>query len=97
MLYLLAVSALFFIFNAFLRPAVNTLISKAAGSQQGYASGLSTTYTSLGNIIGPIMAGTLFDVNINFPYLVGAVILFASLSLTFRFQSAKKGAIAEHD
>lgn len=96
-IYLLAVSALFFMFNAFLRPTVSTLISKSAGNNQGYAAGLNTTYTSVGNIVGPILAGTLFDVNIHIPYLVGAVILFASLVLTFQMRNLPKGAAADHD
>jgi DHA1 family multidrug resistance protein-like MFS transporter len=96
-IYLLAVSALFFMFNAFLRPTVSTLISKSAGNSQGYAAGLNTTYTSVGNIIGPILAGTLFDVNIHIPYLVGAAILFASLFLTVHMRHSLKGAATEHD
>lgn len=95
--YLLVVSALFFAFNAFLRPTVSTLISKAAGDRQGYASGLNTTYTSLGNILGPVLAGSLFDKNINIPYIFGAIILLASLSLTIKARSLKKGNLLEHE
>jgi len=31
---------------------------------------------SLGRIVGPIWAGFIFDVNVNYPYLSGAVIMF---------------------
>lgn len=82
LIYLLLVSALFFAFNSFLRPTVGTLIANAAGERQGYAAGLNTTYTSLGSIIGPLLAGWLFDVQLNLPYLLGAVILAAALGLT---------------
>lgn len=82
--FLLGVSALFFAFNAMLRPTVSTLISNAAGDRQGYASGLNTTYTSLGNVIGPVFAGYLFDINLNLPYILGAFILMASLVLTLQ-------------
>jgi MFS transporter, DHA1 family, multidrug resistance protein len=95
--YLLVVSALFFAFNAFLRPTVSTLIANAAGDRQGYASGLNTTYTSLGNILGPLLAGTLFDKHMNIPYIFGAVILLASLSLTLNIQKSEKGRIPGHD
>ncbi|MCM3781712.1 MFS transporter [Neobacillus mesonae] len=81
--YLLVVSSLFFAFNAFLRPTLSTMISKAAGDRQGYASGLNTTYTSLGTILGPILAGTLFDWHLHLPYIFGAVILLTALSITF--------------
>ncbi len=82
LIYLLLVSALFFAFNSFLRPTVGTLIANAAGDRQGYAAGLNTTYTSLGSIIGPLLAGWLFDVQLNLPYILGAFILAAALGLT---------------
>jgi DHA1 family multidrug resistance protein-like MFS transporter len=37
--------------------------------------GLSNSFVSLGRIVGPIMAGIIFDINPNFPYLAGALIL----------------------
>lgn len=81
--YLLAISAIFFTFNSFLRPTVNTLLANEASSdEQGFVSGLNTTYTSMGNIIGPIMAGNLFDMHMNLPYTVGAFILFGTIFLT---------------
>ncbi|GGI96393.1 MFS transporter [Paenibacillus hunanensis] len=80
--YLLAVSALFFAFNAFLRPTVNTLLANHAGDdEQGFVAGLNTTYGSIGSIIGPVVAGTLFDKHIELPYIVGAIILIATLAL----------------
>lgn len=82
-IYLLAVSSIFFAFNSFLRPTVNTMLSNSAGkNEQGFVSGLNTTYTSIGNILGPIVAGNLFDTHINLPYVVGAVILFGTIFLT---------------
>ncbi|MBL4933320.1 MFS transporter [Clostridium paridis] len=82
-IYLLAVSSIFFAFNSFLRPTVNTLLSNETKSdEQGFVSGLNTTYTSMGNIIGPIMAGNLFDINFNLPYILGALILFGTIFLT---------------
>ncbi|OWA35966.1 MFS transporter [Saccharibacillus sp. O16] len=102
LIYLLLVSALFFAFNSFLRPTVGTLIANAAGDRQGYAAGLNTTYTSLGSIIGPLLAGWLFDVQLNLPYILGAFILAAALGLTVgRFGQAPVGSItakeASHD
>lgn len=80
-IYLIITSSIFFAFNSLLRPTVNTLLSKEAGDQQGFVSGLNNTYNSMGNIIGPIMAGTLFDVNINLPYIMGAFILLGTIGL----------------
>ncbi|WP_336077253.1 MFS transporter [Paenibacillus sp. 203] len=92
--YLLAVSALFFAFNAFLRPTVNTMIANSAGDRQGYAAGLNTTYTSLGNILGPILAGLLFDKHIHIPYIFGAIILASALFLTLQKPKNEKRMVA---
>lgn len=75
-IYLLIVSSIFFAFNSFLRPTVTTLLSNEAGSdEQGFVSGLNTTYTSMGSIVGPIMAGYLFDKQINLPYIMATLFL----------------------
>jgi DHA1 family multidrug resistance protein-like MFS transporter len=37
--------------------------------------GLSNSFVSLGRVVGPITAGIIFDINPNFPYLSGALIL----------------------
>lgn len=95
--YLLAVSVLFFAFNAFLRPTVSTLIANSAGDRQGYAAGLSTTYTSIGSILGPVIAGQLFDWQLNTPYILGAVILVLALVLTVRTANNKRKGTALHD
>ncbi|MGI2327361.1 MFS transporter [Planococcus sp. YIM B11945] len=86
---ILLVAAVFFTSAALLRPAINTLISKLAGDQQGFAAGMNNAYMSLGNMIGPALAGILFDINISFPYIAGTVILLGCFFLAFTW-SAKK-------
>lgn len=83
-----------FIFLAFdlLRPAVTTFLSKAGGKEQGFVAGMNSTYTSLGNIVGPAMAGILFDVNIHYPYLFAAVIMVFGLCITVMW---KENELAE--
>ncbi|MCQ6562755.1 MFS transporter [Paenibacillus mendelii] len=73
-----------FIFLAFdlLRPALTTYLSRTAGKEQGFVAGMNSTYTSLGNIVGPAMGGILFDVNIHYPYLFAAVIMVIGLGIT---------------
>ena len=66
----------FFIFmNAMLRPSISAIISREATTGQGIAMGLNNSFMSLGRIIGPLWAGTMFDINIIFPYLTGMVVL----------------------
>ncbi len=72
-------AAIFFLtLTSLLRPAVNTMLSKLAGDQQGFAGGMNTSFISLANIAGPSAAGFLFDVNMEFPYMLGAAILAIS-------------------
>ncbi|MCR8634587.1 MFS transporter [Paenibacillus radicis (ex Xue et al. 2023)] len=77
-----------FIFLAFdlLRPALTTYLSKTAEKEQGFIAGMNSTYTSLGNIVGPALGGILFDVDINYPYLFAAVILFIGLVITMMWK-----------
>ncbi|GAA3409391.1 MFS transporter [Paenibacillus hodogayensis] len=95
-IYVLIVTVLFFALTSIMRPAINTLLSKSAGDEQGFVAGMNNAYMSLGNIFGPAVAGTLFDVHINAPYLLGAVILLFSLYLSMsRGRVPKKIALAD--
>lgn len=84
--YWLIVTVTFILFLSIdiLRPAVGTQLSKMAGEQQGYVAGLNSAYTSLGNIAGPVIAGFLFDFNINSPYIAAAIVLFLCFLLAVR-------------
>lgn len=72
---ILLVATIFSTATSLLRPAVNTLVSKLAGKEQGYAAGMMNAYMSLGNMIGPATAGYIFDMNMESPYIVGTIIL----------------------
>jgi MFS transporter, DHA1 family, multidrug resistance protein len=78
-LFMLMMNILFILFTSILRPAINTLLSKMAGNEQGFSAGMNNAYSSLGNIIGPSLAGVLFDVSFNGPFIFGAVILLGSI------------------
>jgi MFS transporter, DHA1 family, multidrug resistance protein len=80
----------FFVFaNAMLRPAIQSAISKRTSGGQGAAMGMVNAFMSLGRVAGPLWAGFLFDVNLIYPYLTGAVIMAAGfvLSLVWRDNS----------
>lgn len=68
--------AFFTLTTALLSPAVSALISKWSNMEQGITMGWSNAFMSLGRIIGPLWAGFVFDVNIEYPYISGAVIMF---------------------
>lgn len=77
-----AVTFLVFLSMDILRPALGTLMSKMTTNQQGYVAGLNSAYTSLGNIIGPIIAGALYDINIDYPYWMAGGVLFVCFLLS---------------
>ena len=64
----------FILSNAMIRPGVSTLISKRATIGQGIAMGLNNSFMSLGRVVGPLLAGTLIDINLNLPYISGSLI-----------------------
>jgi len=59
----------------FLRPSIHALASKRTTIGQGASMGLSNSFVSLGRMVGPILAGIIFDIHPNYPYLSGALIL----------------------
>ena len=80
---ILIVATFFSIATTFIRPAVNTLISKLAGDEQGYAAGMNNAYMSLGNMFGPALAGVLFEWNRDSPYILGAIVLVGCFTLAY--------------
>ena len=86
---ILLVASLNTVAATFIRPAVNTVISKSAGAEQGFAAGMNNAYMSLGNMVGPICAGFLYDWKMESPYIFGAFILLSCFVLTY-FWSMKK-------
>lgn len=65
----------------FLRPSIHSLTSQRASLGQGAAMGLSNSFVSLGRMIGPLWAGSLFDLHPDLPYLSGIAILLVCFAL----------------
>lgn len=94
------VSLVIFLAMAILRPVLNILVSKMAAGEIGFAMGMATAYMSLGNVLGPISAGMLYDVNINYPFFLGLGLLVVTLSIAMAWRkttNAKSMAHAEAD
>lgn len=87
---ILLVATIFSTATSLLRPAVNTLVSKLAGKEQGYAAGMMNAYMSLGNMVGPATAGYIFDINMSSPYVVGMFILLLCFSLAAYWAKSNK-------
>ncbi|MBD2449798.1 MFS transporter [Nostoc sp. FACHB-152] len=60
--YFVVISILYSLFNSLVQPMINTLISLNAKPQdQGTAMGLNSSYLSISNAIGPVIAGMLIN------------------------------------
>ncbi|MCM0598119.1 MFS transporter [Periweissella fabalis] len=66
-----------------IRPAITTYLTKFGESKQGLMNGLNMSLTSVGNIVGPIMAGVLLDINYHYPYGIVLVFMCLSIGMTF--------------
>lgn len=83
--YLNILLATIFVFIGFdlMRPAVTSYLSKVAGNEQGFVSGMNSMFTSFGNMFGPIVGGALFDINLDYPFYFAAIALVIGIILTF--------------
>jgi DHA1 family multidrug resistance protein-like MFS transporter len=73
---ILLATGFFILSKTLLRPAAFALISRRSAASQGTAMGLSNAFMGLGRVVGPIWAGFIFDVNVDYPYLSGAAVMF---------------------
>ncbi|OHX52152.1 multidrug transporter [Planococcus salinarum] len=80
------VSLVIFLATSILRPVLNTLISKMANGEVGFAMGMNNAYMSIGNVMGPLSAGLLYDVNIMFPFILGLIMLMITITITLVWQ-----------
>ncbi|MGE1165848.1 MFS transporter [Peribacillus simplex] len=80
------ISLIIFLSTSILRPVLNTLISKMAGNEQGFAMGMNNAYMSIGNVLGPTLAGMMYDVHITYPFMLGLFLLFITLMITMAWQ-----------
>ncbi|HSJ36734.1 MAG TPA: MFS transporter [Planococcus sp. (in: firmicutes)] len=89
------VSLVIFLATSILRPVLNTLISKMADGEVGFAMGMNNAYMSIGNVLGPLSAGLLYDVNIIFPFILGLIMLLITMSITLLWQRSRAVKTAE--
>src|SRR5690625_22611 len=72
---MILITSIVFFSGDILRPAVTSFLSKIAGENRGYIAGMNSAYTSLGMIIGAIIGGVLFDMQLDMPSVCAAVVL----------------------
>lgn len=85
--------SVFVLSNSLLRPVVSSLTSKRYTEGQGIAMGLNNAFMSLGRIAGPIWAGSLFDVNFNYPYISGSAVMLIGFFISLVWLSKEPASI----
>ena len=70
--------------SGLLNPSRSALLSRGApAAYQGQALGISHSLAALGRIIGPAMAGILFEYNVSFPFWYSSIIMLLAFGLSF--------------
>ncbi|WP_026865854.1 MFS transporter [Jeotgalicoccus marinus] len=82
---IMAIAFIIFVGFDLIRPAATTFLSHIAGDNQGFAGGMNSFFTSLANVVGPIIGGILFDINLDLPYYFSAVVLVIGFLITVIF------------
>lgn len=81
---LFATTVVYIIGSTLLGPTVNTLISKRATTGQGTALGLGNSFQSLGRTVGPLWAGSAYDIYPTLSFWTGAAIQAIALAVSLR-------------
>jgi DHA1 family multidrug resistance protein-like MFS transporter len=88
---------LFVFMTAILTPAVSSLTSKRAETQQGMAMGLSNSFMSLGRIAGPLWAGFALDISMILPFVSGALIMLIGFIISLVWLKGEKSIHSIHE
>jgi DHA1 family tetracycline resistance protein-like MFS transporter len=78
-----------------MQPTLNSLISRCAGpEEQGEVMGVAQSIGSLSRVLGPLIAGALFEAfGRNSPFLWGAVLVGGALLVGWRLPRGLAGAV----
>ncbi|MCI3921481.1 MFS transporter [Paenibacillus sp. TRM 82003] len=86
--------SVFAVGNSLLRPCVTSLITQTTQAGQGVTNGLSSSMDSLGRIVGPLVAGGLFELKSALPFFVGAAVSLGAMLLLNGFVDKRRIAEA---
>ena len=79
----LAVTIVVFVGFDLIRPAATSYLSKIAGNEQGFVGGMNSMFTSIGNMVGPIVGGMLFDIDVDYPFYFATIVLIGGSILAY--------------
>jgi len=90
MIQFLFVAIIFSFSNSFIGPLTQTVLSRETDpSSQGSILGLNSSYMSMGQMIGPILGGSLATLAVHYPFLAGS--FFASICFILSFKVLRPG------
>ncbi len=77
------VSVLLSMANSLTFPLTQTLLSESADhTEQGAVQGVNSSYMSVGQILGPIIAGLFASITIQLPFLIGGLIMMVCFMIS---------------
>ncbi|MCE7792327.1 MFS transporter [Salipaludibacillus sp. CUR1] len=87
----------FILLNALLKPSALAFVSRRSVYSQGRTMGITESFMSLGRILGPLWAGSLFDFNYYYPFISGAVIFLIMFGVSFILTREKREVSAPYE
>jgi MFS family permease len=79
---LIVVGAMMGVFSGLWSPSLQAILSRSVeADEQGSTMGLNHSLSSLGRVIGPAVAGVLYELGRPVPFLVGAGIIAITVFL----------------
>lgn len=74
--------------NSFIQPLSQTILSEETDAkEQGEMQGVNTSYMSIGQILGPILAGFAATISVKMPFVGAALLAFTCFILSFQIFS----------
>ncbi len=83
---ILIVTIILFVGFDLIRPAVTSYLSKIAGDEQGFVGGMNSMFTSIGNVLGPVIGGVLFDVDLDYPFYFSSFFLIIGVAISLKWK-----------
>lgn len=81
-IYLMGALAFLMLTLSLLSPTLNAAISEYGDEHQGALMGLNNAMISLGRVLGPLWGGYVYDINMDFSFYSGALILVLGLGVS---------------
>lgn len=84
-IFFLSVLMMMALVNSFVGPLSQTFLSKSADSKsQGSIQGIGSTFTSLGQILGPILGGIISSFALKYSFVVASLLIFVCVYFAYK-------------